>query len=377
MCGHVGIAGKLETKDESTMKRLLVFDYFRGPDSTGFAALRSNSTKDIHIVKLASNPIDLFQMKKFDTALNGFNSTVFLGHNRLATKGVVNNYNAHPYQFDKADGSGVIVGAHNGTLDASSWKELEEELGEKYEVDSMAVIAAIAKFGIEKTIPMLRGAWALVWFDTSDNSLNFIRNKERPFWYAYSKKFDKLFWASEYPIIRAALGLSTAPYELFEHDGYCFWETEEDWWYKFDLEALKNGATERPKPRVKVLKGKEPVQAAYSYRSGDPFQHSGTTCSTTRSRGTTGAVTDNTEKKEVVHSHLHITGTSVKPFGDFVTKEEFDRIAKYGCSWCQADVDYEEAGVEVYIQQDMILCPTCADSNGNSRAYVEASRMVC
>src|SRR3546814_15939897 len=44
MCGHVGIAGKMELKDEALMRRLLVFDYFRGPDSTGFAALRKDGT---------------------------------------------------------------------------------------------------------------------------------------------------------------------------------------------------------------------------------------------------------------------------------------------------------------------------------------------
>src|SRR3546814_6662079 len=63
MCGHVGIAGKMELKDEALMRRLLVFDYFRGPDSTGFAALRKDGTH--RLAKIASNPLNLFDMKRF------------------------------------------------------------------------------------------------------------------------------------------------------------------------------------------------------------------------------------------------------------------------------------------------------------------------
>lgn len=146
MCGLVGIAGNLLYQDEFTMKRLLMADYFRGPDSTGFAAIRTNG--DAFVAKLASNPIDLFNQKNFDTALNGNASRAFIGHNRAATRGKVVSANAHPFHF------GSIVGAHNGTLDQESWDRLEEKLGEKYTVDSMALIAAIDKLGIEKTIKL-------------------------------------------------------------------------------------------------------------------------------------------------------------------------------------------------------------------------------
>jgi len=392
MCGHVGIAGKLENKDEQTMKRLLLFDYFRGPDSTGFAALRSTPKGEAHLCKIASNPLDLFDMKKFGTALNAFNSTVFLGHNRLATKGVVNNYNAHPYLFEKE--GGVIVGAHNGTLDKSSWDAIEDKLGEKFPVDSMAVVAAIAKLGIEATVPLLQGAWALVWFDTSDNTLNFLRNKERPFWYAYTENFDHMIWASEFPTIRAALDLSANPYKLYKTaEGYSYFATKEDWWYKIDLDKLKAGATERPKPRVKELKGKEPAPAQnYACGGYTPFkrqtQGMSQTSSTTTSHGVgsgAGTSTNNVTvlpglpgpKKDVTIPVLHLTTTGAQPFAEFLTEEEFKAIAKYGCSWCQADVSYDEPGVQVYVNHDMILCPSCADENETNRVYVDASRLVC
>ena len=95
MCGLVGVAGALEFKDESLFKRMLVFDYFRGTDSTGVAWLKNTGNSDI--VKLPSHPLDLFGMKKFDSGLMGSNSIVFLGHNRAATMGKVNGINAHPF----------------------------------------------------------------------------------------------------------------------------------------------------------------------------------------------------------------------------------------------------------------------------------------
>lgn len=373
MCGLVGIAGKLEFKDEATFKRLLIYDYFRGPDSTGIAALRGNG--DIKIAKIASHPLDLFDMKKFTEAVSGYNSTVFLGHNRLATKGGVNNYNAHPYEFDH------IVGAHNGTLDKSSWDALEAALDEKYEVDSMAIIAAIAKLGIEATVPLLQGAWALVWIDRSKSTLNFLRNKERPFWYAYTKNFDHLLWASEWPFIDAATKLSAQGYELHSDptQGFKFWSTKEDWWYRYDLDQLKKGSEGRPKPRVKELKGKEPAPVVVYTGGKHPFHNHGTRQSekksTTTSLGTTHSSTNNKNPNDNV-TVLHLVGTRDAPFGGHLTEEEFNKIAKYGCSWCQADIEFEEPGVKVFQAQDMILCPSCGGSEDTTRIYVEADRIV-
>ena len=128
MCGLVGIAGNLEYKDEATMKRMLILDYFRGTDSTGFAAVKVKED-EVLMTKIASHPIDLFDMGAFKKALNGNTSKVFLGHNRAATVGKVNAVNAHPFQV------GDILGVHNGTLDKDSWKRLDETLGYDTDVD--------------------------------------------------------------------------------------------------------------------------------------------------------------------------------------------------------------------------------------------------
>lgn len=373
MCGHVGLAGKLELKDEATFKKLLIFDYFRGPDSTGMCSYRNNG--DVIITKIASHPIDLFDSKRFNDALSGYNSQVFLGHNRFATKGKVNGANAHPYHVDH------IVGAHNGTLDASSWTALEAKLGEKFEVDSLALITAIAKFGIEETVPMLQGAWALVWIDTKEGTLNFLRNKERPFWYTYTEDFHKVIWASEHHMMKAALGMSTVEYKLhIDQKGFSYYSTVENWWYKFDLEEMQKKDAPQPKPRVKELKGKEAAVVTYTYnqqapfhgkvdgwkdkgngvwerdRSNPPLLTDGKTTTHGSGGGSDKVVTLAVETKPC---------TKEKPYGNDLTKFEFDSMAKYGCSYCGGDVDYEDEGVVVYVPLHSVLCNECSGAQVN------------
>lgn len=366
MCGLIGIAGKLQYKDEATMKRLFLLDFFRGPDSTGLAAIRGNG--DCRLVKLPSHPLDLFDSSKFKEALNGMQSTVFIGHNRAATRGVVSHGNAHPYQFDH------IIGAHNGTLTTESHKELEKLAVEKFPVDSQALFAAISRVGIEETMKametgssMSTGAWSLVWYDQKQSTLNFLRNKWRPMWYAFNEEFDRIFWASEWPMIDGAIRLSGQDYKLFMNDkGHRFWQTEEDVLYTFDVDKLKAGGKERPKPLAKELKGKELVAASTTGANYDPFNRKEgwtpispktTTPGGTASRSLREQFKD---KKESEIQVVQLVGDIEDPFAGYLKKEKFEELAKYGCSYCQKDVEWGEKGVVVFARDDILLCPDCA-----------------
>jgi len=370
MCGHVGIAGDLAHKDEATMKRLLMFDYFRGPDSTGFAGIKKDGTTKIS--KVPSHPVDLFDMKSFGTACTGFNSTVFLGHNRAATRGVINTSNAHPYQF------GDIIGAHNGTLDMSSYRALEQAVGEEYPTDSMAIFAAIDKLGIEETAPLLQGAWSLVWYDGKDKSLNFLRNKERPMWFGWGEGFDRLYWASEWPTIDASVRMSPTDIKMYTEDktGHKYWPTELDAWYQFDLEELRKKKEEMPVPIVKTLKGKEPKPAVTHSCGVDPFQRAtgqtaGSTTTSTTSLGATRATSANppgkTQKEPLT---IVLEGSPESPLAGFIDKAKFDVLAKYGCSWCGATVEYGDAGVAIFEKDEAVLCSSCVGGDGESSRIV-------
>lgn len=359
MCGLVGIAGDMEFRDEATMKRLLLLDFFRGMDSTGFASVSKN-TGEIKVVKMDSHPINLFANKSFDKALAGYNSKVFIGHNRAATIGKVNEYNAHPFRF------GDVVGAHNGTLDSASWRRLEDAIGEETSTDSMAIFAAINKIGIDETIALMEegltsttGAWALTWYDGRDNTFNMIRNKHRPLWYAWNKDFKRLFWASEWPMIDAAIRMSSStPYELHASDeGYRFWEIQTDSLYSFNLDEMKNGYGSKPNGIVREIKGKEPVK---SYGHAPFMAQNGNGGTTTTSHGT-----GFTAGKKVVDfpDVVDIVGTKQRPLADQVSDQRFNELAQYGCSWCSADVDKDDPGVTIYLNQDSILCGNCSGYN--------------
>lgn len=366
MCGHVGIAGKLKFEDEKVMKSLLILDYFRGPDSTGVASIRDNN--DVKVAKLASHPLDLFDTKKYSDAMNGFQSTVFIGHNRLATKGKVNGVNAHPYEY------GHIVGAHNGTLEKASWDALNRILGYETDVDSQAIFAAIEKVGIEETMSHMRGAWALVWADMKEGTLNFLRNKERPFWFAWEDSLDRMFWASEWPMIEAAVAINGCTYSLYEtKEGHKFWATAENWLYSLSFDDLRKGFKSKPDLRIKEIKGKEAPPVVYTAKGSDPFKRDTTTnhygtCSklTKTSHGTTTSLTSSEVTPPKV---VDVVGYRHNPFGQALKREKFEDITKYGCSWCKKEIDWNEPGVTIYEDRHLCLCPEHSGNGDHNRVY--------
>lgn len=382
MCGLIGVAGDLEYKDEGLMKRLFVLDYFRGTDSTGLAAIDGKGKPTI--VKMATHPINLFDSKAFTAALSGYYSKAFIGHNRAATLGAVNDLNAHPFQF------GDIVGAHNGTLEKSSWVDLEFASGVKTDVDSAAIFACINEIGIEETIKLMEegktsstGAWALVWYDMKDDTINFLRNEHRPLWWALNDDGDKVIWASEWEMIEAASRLTPGYDTMVDKEGYGFYPFECDWWYSVPIPELKKRVKieEFDKFKVKKLKGKEPVETPVTTLGRAPFLRAdGASGSTTTSHGKTtstrlhGQTTTN-EKTGSKNPKVHLlTSTKQEPFGGAITVEEFDQLAKHGCSFCSASIDIEDEGTTIYLDDDTILCASCStNTSGDVKIYTSST----
>jgi len=334
------------------MKRLLIFDYFRGVHSTGFASLHKHDDEGT-IVKLASHPVDLFDSKRFDKALSAWNSSVFLGHNRHATAGKVNGVNAHPFQ------SGDIIGAHNGTLTSESWQDLEEELGYQTGTDSEAIIKCIDKIGIEETVKKLQGAWALVWFDCKKQELYFLRNKERPFWLAHTENFEKVVWASEWPMISAALNLDKKGYDLHtEKNDAAYFATKENVLYTFPLADMAEGLiNDRREYEGITLKGREAPKKVVS--TGGPFP-GGTNGGT----DTTTSTTTSLSSIKPLRS-LELDGTVSDPFDGLLIREKFEEIAHGGCDWCGGELDFYEQGNVVYLNRDKVIGPRCSGTHMN------------
>ena len=184
------MAGNIIEQDKVALRWLLEFDKWRGMDSTGLAVV-DKITCGIKVFKKVGTPDKLFDSSPvFDESKGtyiGPSGKVFIGHNRAATRGSVSDENAHPFHH------GEVVGAHNGTL--ISTYGLED--ADKFDVDSEAVFYNLSKYTVETVIPDVYGAYALTWYDRTDDKLYVLRNDERTLYWTRRMDNDAVFWASE------------------------------------------------------------------------------------------------------------------------------------------------------------------------------------
>ena len=194
MCGITGVAstGLLIEQDKKFFRSALHCDQLRGVDSTGVFTVSKDDVPDVQIFKKAYPAADFLQMRRTNKIIDTLGTVrCIVGHNRAATKGSVNNYNAHPFQC------GDITMVHNGTL--SNYATLP---GYNYNTnDSRLLCRGIAELGIQEAINRISGAWSLVWHDAADNTLNFLRNDQRPMALASNEGRKDLYFASEFMML--------------------------------------------------------------------------------------------------------------------------------------------------------------------------------
>lgn len=193
MCGLVGVAGDLTARDSDIFRDLLYVGALRGFHSTG-AAFVDGHRKRFTLIRKTGSPMQVIPTKEFMDANKNWSTSVCIGHNRFATVGAHTPENAHPFEFSN------IVGAHNGTLEMRARKMLIDN--EKFGTDSEALYHNLNEFGPGEVMADMSGAWALTWYDRRDNTINFLRNKERPLHYCFNKLGDVIYWASESMMLR-------------------------------------------------------------------------------------------------------------------------------------------------------------------------------
>lgn len=232
MCGLLGAASPwMNDKEKVIFKQLLYAGVFRGLDSTGIARVNKKTgfkgREDEYkysIYKKAIPSAALLSLKDYQewerrwgVQVDAGSTKVLMGHNRAATLGEVNDRNAHPYQ------EGNIILAHNGTL----WDMTNLDDYEHFDIDSQCIAYNVDKNGIEETISKLRGAFALSWIDLERKTLNFTRNKERPFAIVTCKN-GSIFWASEEGMLEWILSRNGISYDTS-------WELAPGQHFEFDL----------------------------------------------------------------------------------------------------------------------------------------------
>jgi predicted glutamine amidotransferase len=192
MCGLVGMAGSIGFQEKKMFETMLELDIVRGKDSTGVVF---NTEEGTYIAKALDVPyLGLYFDDTYIKGMEDKTVNLLLGHNRAATQGAISADNAHPFNF------GTVYGAHNGTL--SNTTQLDKP---RLSVDSMSLYDHIASNGLEDALVKANGAYALTWFDSSNGTINFIRNSQRPLFWCLSSDGQTMFWASEvYFLQRAA-----------------------------------------------------------------------------------------------------------------------------------------------------------------------------
>lgn len=193
----------------------------RGTDSTGVAIMAKGNKKGEHrpeLVKALGGPDQLLEQKRFDKALSHVN-TLFMTHNRAATIAARTLQFAHPYQFEH------VVGMHNGTVPLYNLKTIDPDA----KSDSQTIIQAINDMGVEEVIPKIEGAWALVWYDSRDYSINFLRNSQRTLYFTFDDDRKNLFWSSEIEMLASACNRR----EIKRTDATRVFMCVPDKWYKW------------------------------------------------------------------------------------------------------------------------------------------------
>lgn len=181
MCGINGLISRHTNgfwkRDADLFSSMLRMGSIRGMDSTGVFGVGPNGKVDLvkgdadGYVFTRSGPYS-----KFEERINR-KYRIAIGHNRAATKGKVSPHNAHPFR------EGNIVLVHNGTIYNS------EDLNKESEVDSHAIAHALNGHDAVAALGKINGAFALVWYNMEDQTLNLARNNARPLWLMETEDF--------------------------------------------------------------------------------------------------------------------------------------------------------------------------------------------
>jgi predicted glutamine amidotransferase len=196
MCGQSGlmITNTTSVSELEIARRLMILNVLRGEHSAGMFDYmpHAEKNKQFSFTKSVEHPFD-FILDVFDAQSKGRWKTsrpvILATHCRYATKGELKTENAHPFRHGK------IIGMHNGTI------KKEFLSSEKFKTDSEAFFFNLDRYGLEESLKEIQNkeaAYAFVWLNTKERTLNFIRNSKRPLSYTmlYNSKFG-LVWSSE------------------------------------------------------------------------------------------------------------------------------------------------------------------------------------
>lgn len=196
MCGLVGWLTAEKGSDSYDRRKFidqaLIMNTVRGGDSTGVFVVENHwkhgETPVSNWRKQCSGGYEFIispEYKALWHAAKAMDYKYCVGHNRSATSGGVVIEAAHPFT------EGPITLVHNGTV------KKEYQADKELANDSHEICWKLSTNSTESVIKELDGAFALIWHDARDDSLNFVRNAQRPLHMAKAAGNDTIYFASE------------------------------------------------------------------------------------------------------------------------------------------------------------------------------------
>lgn len=373
MCGLCGVISNYVSAGEyEDFLKLLLVSQFRGRDSTGvFSIIEDKGDKfDTKFLKQAVNSSVFLESNKegIEELHQGTNTKLVAGHCRYATKGSVNTANAHPFNFSN------VIGMHNGTL--------AENLGKaryivkkgkkgttsvlKEESDSESFFRYLNENTLIDSLNQIQetgNAYAFVWFDRRDKTLNFVRNRMRPLWFAQTTA-QTIYWASEKEMLEFVL----------KRNGSGFYSNNIDELMELPVNQHLSFDLTKANPifnyKLTPLKLKEPY--VHTYRGGSfwgEHSHGNANAVNEPWRSTNWKKKEDTQEKKVVSlpmipSQKSTADEKKKDETSFFminnhgyTRKEYDKLLEKGCIFCE-----QQAGVYDkvrWLNYTDYLCPIC------------------
>lgn len=349
MCGLAGVlSGHLSKQDIEIFQGLMVVSTLRGAMGSGVAAYPIKKSQEPRSFKsatwcaaeLVTQP-DFFKLTKAPL-------TCLMGHARLPTSGGYDDDAAHPHM------SGSITGMHNGTI-----TKVADRVITSKDCDSKILFESIATKGVKDTIENTVGAYALTYFDTKDNTVNFIRNDKRTLYFGKPPEVtDTVFWASEANFLRFIIG------RYYPTGASVIYRTKPDMLYKFSARPKMVNLIADSWMEIKQRTG-APVTVT------PPFLHRTQAmlpAPTTQSNGCSG--TDPTKEQTYDNTHMHETKRST-----WVPEGQIQMALAKGCSWCgQPATWFEFQNKRTYWHDPLeFICHDCAIADPTAEHYANSS----
>lgn len=317
MCGIVGVVSGYNNgfsqPEVDALTRMLFIDTFRGWDSTG--VFGGDKDGNVQVLKEASTGPDFIASKEYKEFTNKLYSSgkFVVGHNRAATRGTVNDKNAHPFWVDEPNKKLVLV--QNGTW-LGDHKHIKDT-----EVDTEALLHLLAtEENVQAAINKVSAAYALVWYDVLEKQLHFLRNDQRPLFIAIMKSRAVLF-ASEWETIEYAVNKNGWKYE---NEPFML-KADNLWTLTFD----KDGSWKGSEQEVKKIYTPPATVYGGGRAAGTPFQESQEPWSGTNGWKRPDTIEERARRtthgspSEYKHTFLDAFRPSGK--GDLLPLDQFDR----------------------------------------------------